>query len=215
FAMLDSYHDSKRESFNAAVAEYPPYLKTILPSVVRKAEFEVQFNRFEPFIASMYLYVTVFLLVLTSWLAGWKLLARTAFWVLCLTLGFHTLGLIARIYIQGRPPVTNLYSSAIFIAWAGVVFCVAIEGLYRNGVGSLCAAVIAFPSLIIAHYLAGSGDTMQMLQAVLDTNIWLATHVVVVTLGYTATFLAGVIAAVYILGASFTTKVADVNVRRT
>jgi ABC-type transport system involved in cytochrome c biogenesis permease subunit len=39
-----------------------------------------------------------------------------------------------------------------------------------------------------------------MLQAVLDTNIWLATHVVVVTLGYMATFLAGILACVYIIG---------------
>ena len=34
----------------------------------------------------------------------------------------HTLALVARIYISGRPPVTNLYSSAVFIGWAGVLF---------------------------------------------------------------------------------------------
>ena len=32
---------------------------------------------------------------------------------------------------------------------------------------------------------------MKILQAVLDTNFWLATHVVIITLGYAATFLAG------------------------
>jgi hypothetical protein len=31
--------------------------------------------------------------------------------------------------------------------------------------------------------LALGGDTMEMLRAVLDTNFWLATHVVVITLG--------------------------------
>ena len=36
-----------------------------------------------------------------------------------------------------------------------------------------------------------SGDTLEMMQAVLDTNFWLATHVTCVTLGYTATFVAG------------------------
>jgi ABC-type transport system involved in cytochrome c biogenesis permease subunit len=35
---------------------------------------------------------------------------------------------------------------------------------------------------------------MEMLRAVLDTNFWLATHVVVITLGYTATYGAGLLA---------------------
>ena len=34
-------------------------------------------------------------------------------------------------------------------------------------------------------------DTMPVLQAVLDTQFWLATHVITVTLGYAASFLAG------------------------
>ena len=32
-------------------------------------------------------------------------------------------------------------------------------------------------------FLAGDGDTMEMMQAVLDTKFWLATHVTTVTLG--------------------------------
>jgi cytochrome c biogenesis factor len=58
--------------------------------------------------------------------------------------------------------------------------------------------------LIIAHHLAGSGDTLEMLQAVLDTNIWLATHVVAITTGYSAMFLAGMLAIIYIVRGVFT-----------
>jgi ABC-type transport system involved in cytochrome c biogenesis permease subunit len=43
-----------------------------------------------------------------------------------------------------------------------------------------------------------------MMQAVLDTNFWLATHVVVVTLGYASTFVAGFLAIVYITRGVFT-----------
>jgi ABC-type transport system involved in cytochrome c biogenesis permease subunit len=43
-----------------------------------------------------------------------------------------------------------------------------------------------------------------MLQAVLDTNIWLATHVVVVTTGYSAMFLAGLLAILYVVRGLFT-----------
>jgi len=38
-----------------------------------------------------------------------------------------------------------------------------------------------------------------MMQAVLDSNFWLTTHVVTITIGYGATFLAGALAHVYIL----------------
>ena len=38
-----------------------------------------------------------------------------------------------------------------------------------------------------------------MMRAVLDSNFWLATHVVVITIGYGAMFLAGVLATIYIL----------------
>jgi ABC-type transport system involved in cytochrome c biogenesis permease subunit len=53
--------------------------------------------------------------------------------------------------------------------------------------------------LIIAHHLAEQGDTMEMMRAVLDSNFWLSTHVVAITIGYSSTFLAGTLAHVYIL----------------
>ena len=52
-----------------------------------------------------------------------------------------------------------------------------------------------------------TGDTMIMLRAVLDTNFWLATHVVIVTLGYAATFVAGIIGVIYVVRAVFTPHV--------
>jgi cytochrome c biogenesis factor len=51
---------------------------------------------------------------------------------------------------------------------------------------------------IIAHNLALGGDTMEMMRAVLDTNFWLATHVVTITIGYVATFVAGFLGMVFI-----------------
>jgi len=56
-------------------------------------------------------------------------------------------------------------------------------------------------NLIVAqHNLATDGDTMEMMRAVLDTNIWLATHVVIVNAGYSATFVVGALWIVCILG---------------
>jgi ABC-type transport system involved in cytochrome c biogenesis permease subunit len=71
--------------------------------------------------------------------------------------------------------------------------------LYRMGVGNIIATVAGFVTLLIAHLLAGDGDTFVVLQAVLDTQFWLATHVTCITLGYSTTFIAGILGVIYVL----------------
>ena len=66
------------------------------------------------------------------------------------------------------------------------------------------ASFAGFVTLVIAHNLSMGGDTMEMLSAVLDTNFWLTTHVVVVTLGYASTFMAGLLGIAYVLLGLFT-----------
>jgi len=131
-------------------------------------------------------------------------LRRGAFYLILLAGVVHTFGLGFRMYLEGRPPVTNLYSSAIFIGWGAMVLGVVLERIYRLGIGNVVAACAGFVTLLIAHNLALGGDTMEMLRAVLDTNFWLATHVVIVTLGYASTFVAGLLAVIYIFLGLFT-----------
>ena len=49
--------------------------------------------------------------------------------------------------------------------------------------------------------------------AVLDTQFWLATHVVCITLGYAATFVAGAIAVIYVLAGALT-RLIDARTRK-
>jgi ABC-type transport system involved in cytochrome c biogenesis permease subunit len=174
------------------------------PNAVKRSSFEFLFNRLQPFSQSMAIYVLAFLLACSSWLGWSRTLNRSAFFLLLLALAIHTFGLFSRMYLQERPPVTNLYSSAIFIGWGAVIVSLILERIYRDGIGAACAGAIGFVTLIIAHHLAGSGDTLEMLQAVLDTNIWLATHVVAITTGYSAMFLAGMLAIIYVVRGVFT-----------
>jgi cytochrome c-type biogenesis protein CcsB len=136
-------------------------------------------------------------------------LRRSTFWLIVLACVVHTCGLIFRMVLEGRPPVTNLYSSAIFIGWASVVLGLVLERIYRVGIGLIVASVVGFVTLVIAHNLALSGDTMEMMRAVLDTNFWLATHVVVITLGYASMFVAGLLAILYIILGLFTPLLAQ------
>jgi ABC-type transport system involved in cytochrome c biogenesis permease subunit len=107
-------------------------------------------------------------------------------------------------WLEGRPPVTNLYSSALFIGWGAATLCLILEAIFKNAIGSVAAGAIGFCTLLIAHHLALGGDTLEMMRAVLDSNFWLGTHVVVVTLGYASTFLAGFLAIIYIFRGLFT-----------
>ncbi len=195
----DAYHEGNVTLFNQQMNDLSSWMVTHEPRPTSRSAFEYVFNQLAPFYQAMGLYVLAFLLVCCSWLFGNRSLNTAAFYVLLLALAVHTFGLGSRMYLQGRPPVTNLYSSAIFIGWGTVIIGLILERIFRDGVGSACAAVIGFITLIIAHHLAGSGDTLEMLQAVLDTNIWLATHVVCITIGYSAMYFAGTLAAIYVV----------------
>ena len=204
-SILSAYHTKDTGAFNRALGEYHALLAEKITGWMNKVTFESLYNRADPFLICIALYVIVFVLACGSWLGWTGPLQRSAFWLTTIALGLHTVALIGRIYISGRPPVTNLASSAIFIAWGGVALALAIEYLWRNGIGSVSAAIVGFLSLLIADRLALSGDTMKVLVAVLDTNFWLATHVIVITLGYAAAFLAGMLAIIYVLRGVFTT----------
>ena len=209
--ILTAYQTQDPQKFNQAVAEYTLMLDTALPDVMSKARFEVIFNRLQPFYQGTVLYVLVFLLCAGALLLAGsknsslgKALGQSAIIVAALTFLLHSFGLGARVYLQGYAPVTNLYSSAVFIGWFCVGMGLFMEWLFKNNLGTLIAAVIGFTTLIIAHNLA-DGDTMQMMQAVLDSNFWLSTHVTTVTIGYSATFMAGLLAVLYILAGVYTT----------
>ena len=205
-AMGSAYRKGETNEFNRAVAGYRAWLEPKLPKETKKGRQEFYFNRVKPFLHATIIYIAAFVLACGGLLSGVaspglsESLRRSSFYLVLLAGAVHTFGLIFRMVLEGRPPVTNLYSSAIFIGWGVLVLGVILEGIFRVGLGNAMASVSGFVTLLIAHNLARGGtDTMAMLQAVLDTNFWLATHVVIVTLGYASTFAAGVLAIAYIV----------------
>jgi ABC-type transport system involved in cytochrome c biogenesis permease subunit len=203
-AMADAFKSGDVAGFNSALADYRAALVPNFIRVLAKARAEVFFNRMQPFYNAMVIYVLAGLLAIFSWFNLSETLRRAAVWLIALAFFIHTTGLIYRIVLQGRPPVTNLYSAAIFVGWGAVVLGLILEKFHKNGIGAVVSAGIGFITLIIAQNLALDGDTMEMLRAVLDTNFWLATHVVIVTLGYASTFVSGFLGLIYIVRGVFT-----------
>ena len=209
-AMVTAYRQHKPDDFNREVAAYRAWLELRFLGDLTKGSWEFYYNNIKPFLHATIIYIFAFILACGAILTSGttpnvsESLRRSALYLVILAGVVHTFGLVLRMALEGRPPVTNLYSSAIFIGWATMIIGIIIERIYRVGLGSLVASLAGFITLLIAHNLALGGDTMEMLRAVLDTNFWLATHVVVVTLGYAAAFFAGLLAIIYILLGIFT-----------
>ena len=201
-----AYRSGDAEQFNREVSELRERFIADFPDDISRVHYERVFNGLQPFYISMQLYVLIFLAVCISWLRWPKELAKAAFGVLVLAFLIHTFGLLSRMYIQGRPPVTNLYSSAVFVGWGAVLLGIFIEKFFKNGIGAAMASLVGFCTLIIAHHLAMTGDTLEMMRAVLDSNFWLATHVVIITFGYSAIFLAGALAILFVLLGVFSSR---------
>lgn len=198
--IFQAYADNDARAFNTAVSEYRASFdgRTLREFNATKVNFEAFFNQTTPFFLASLCYFFVCLASAGAWLGWTRVLNRTAFAMTVFTLGLHTAALIARIYISGRPPVTNLYTTAVFIGWGTVVLGVILEIVYRLGIGNVLAGATGFMTLLIAHFLGNDGDTFTQLQAVLDTQFWLATHVTTINLGYATTLLAGFLGIVFV-----------------
>ncbi len=193
-----AWRNEKAEEFNKLAGLFRADLaKRFAPEFV-KGDAESRFNAAQPFYSSTVLYALAFFLAVFSWLAWPVPLSRAAFWVTTVAWVATTVGIATRMWLEGRPPVTNLYSSALFVGWGSVGLCLLLEAIYRNAVASVAAGAIGFATLLIAHHLSLSGDTLEMMRAVLDSNFWLATHVIVITAGYSATFLAGFLGIIFV-----------------
>ncbi|MBI3418065.1 MAG: cytochrome c biogenesis protein CcsA [Verrucomicrobia bacterium] len=212
-ALATAYRQGKVDEFNFAVENYRAWLTEKFVPELKKGERESFFNNYSPFYRAMLIYIVAFLLGCASWFGWSETWRRSAVYLVSLALVIHTTALLFRMFLEGRPPVTNLYSSAIFIGWGAAVLGLVLERIFRDGVGAVVASFVGFVTLIIAHNLALGGDTMEMLRAVLDTNFWLATHVTTVTLGYASTFVAGFLATIYILRGVFTRTLSEATAK--
>ena len=215
--LINAAYDGRGEEFQERLSEYRnKYLDQVPQSELWNVEVEhYALNHLEPFHYCFVMYLVIIVVSLCSWLFLRAPMWQSAMLLTLLTFVIHTLGLLARMLVMDRPPVTNLYASAVFIGWGAVLLCLLLEWLYKNGLGLLTAGFVGAATAYIAKFLAADGDTMEKLQAVLDTNFWLAIHVTTVTLGYTATFVGGMLGVFWILRSVFTPTYSDADAKET
>lgn len=171
------------------------------PDRARKLKMEVRYNKLDLFYRAEMTYGMAFLAAMLSLLWRRRWVYVLAIGLVGLALVPHSAGILARMAIMGRPPVTNLYATFIFVSWVCVVLGLVVEFLQRNRLGIITASASGLALLLTSARFAADGDTMGVVVAVLDSNFWLATHVVCISIGYAGCCAAGLIGHVYLLQA--------------
>jgi cytochrome c-type biogenesis protein CcsB len=192
-ALVGAYEQRDRPSIGSAAAALNARLAGLAPDAyptARDLRLEVQYNRTKPFRISWMLYLLAFLLLLTSLPLASRVLGWTGLALALVAFVLHSYGMVLRSLISGRPPVTNMYESVIFVAWGAVLFALLFEIAYRARYFAACASALAVVSLILAESVPILDASIAPLVPVLRDNFWLTTHVLTITLGYAAFFLA-------------------------
>ncbi len=157
-----------------------------------------------------FLYALVFFLMgtlaaLGMWTLGASRAGRVFSWItLAVTvagLGYCVTAITKRCIIMQRPPVGNLYDTIIFIATTVVFLALIIEWMTRRRFALGIAPILGTALIVLArrYELGDAKDHMDPLVAVLDSNFWLTTHVITITLGYSAGLLSAFLSAGFVL----------------
>jgi len=215
--LFRAYQQGDQAAFDQAAQVFRQVIHDRLPGDrdLKWIDLEVRKNDLNPFVRARVFYVLAFLFALGALFTRSETepasrVSTVLRWIACglctLALVPHTAGLIMRVLIMGRPPVTNLYGTFVFVAWASALLGLIAERIQRNVMGVLAGAFAGVALLLISGYFAADGDTMGKVVAVLSSNFWLTTHVMVITLGYAGCVLAGLIGHAYLIGACITPR---------
>ncbi|MGJ8656876.1 MAG: cytochrome c biogenesis protein [Akkermansiaceae bacterium] len=118
---------------------------------------------------------------------------------------FTVAGIVHRSWIMDRSPIGTLYDTMPFIVGAGLLLLLMIEWIHKKGI--LLGVAICFGVAVLflakSFEISDARDQMDPLVAVLKSNYWLSTHVVMITLGYMGGIVAACISHFYIIGRVF------------
>lgn len=217
----EAYRHQDATAFSNAVQRCQTWLGEHPAAEYRtnKIQTEWHYNAWAPLYQATVLYLMAFFLTIVGWLFWPRVWNRTATGVLLVALAVHLVAIVMRVIISGRPPVTNLYSSFVFVPAVGVAALMIVERMTRLGIANLLAAIAGAAALLWAWSMTVSdqnatGDTFTVMEAVLDTQFWLSTHVIMICLGYGGTIAAGLLGAGYLVGGILTRAVNDQRERR-
>ncbi len=196
-----------RADFGAFERELGRFHGLVVPLARQRGEYdkvglEVTYHKLGLLSKAQVMFVMAFVLAAILWL---KPKSRVLYGLTSLSVALPTIlltiAIVMRCMIRGRPPVSTLYETLLFVTAVGSVTALIAELITRQRVALSAAALLGMIGLFVAngYEMLDKRDTMPTLVAVLDTNFWLATHVTAITVGYSAGMLAALLASLYLI----------------
>ncbi|MFA7382893.1 MAG: c-type cytochrome biogenesis protein CcsB [Desulfurivibrionaceae bacterium] len=98
----------------------------------------------------------------------------------------------------GYAPLSNMYESLVFFAWATAMFYLGLEWKYKNRILGAFSMPFAYLSMAYASFSSQFGKEIKPLVPALQSN-WLIAHVVTCFVGYAAFAVACGLGFMYLL----------------
>jgi cytochrome c-type biogenesis protein CcsB len=170
-------------------------LRALSPSIYpteQQVRLEYFYNHFEAFYRAIWCYgIALVILIAAHFRKRGRGLQTIGVSVAILGLLFQAAGIVMRCLIAGRPPVTNMYESIIWVSFAVSFFGMVFFARYRAQVYLLAALPVTLIALLLVHQMPiAMPSSIDPLVPVLRDNFWLTIHVLTITLSYAAFALA-------------------------
>ena len=193
--MMRAYQQGDAFTLGSAARQLRENLRALSPSIYpqdRQLSLEYFYNHFEGFYRAIWFYGFGFLALLIAHLRKRGFALRNFGLALAvLGLAFHGSGIVMRCMIGGRPPVTNMYESIIWVSFAVSFFGMIFFARYRTLIYPLAALPVTLIALLLVHQMPiAMPSNIDPLVPVLRDNFWLTIHVLTITLSYAAFALA-------------------------
>ncbi len=223
--VLKSYMNNEQGEFEAqsqkAVEVVTSQISNWESGVKTTLNAEIIYNRMRPFLWAWVLYLIAALVWIVPIMSK-KEKQRKTFTNLGLALTYsgvlvHIFGFILRMIVSGRPPVSNMYESIVWVSFGCFVFATYLYVKTKQPVVMSTASALAAICLIAADAAPAAMDPgIHTLVPVLRSNAWLTIHVLTITLSYAAFALSlgiGNVALYHYIrgGAGSNKKIFDLN----
>jgi len=194
-ALAQAYVAHDNFEFNRRSGQLRESLRQLNPAVYpsdRMLKMEYFLSHLKPFDWAAWLYAIGFVgLLVASSPSGGKSARLLGLGCALAGVAFQAGGIALRCIIAGRPPVTNMYESVIWVSFGTMAFGLAFFLRYRALTYLLAALPVSLASLFLLRLLpVAMPAAIDPLVPVLRDNFWLTTHVLTITLSYAAFALA-------------------------
>jgi cytochrome c-type biogenesis protein CcsB len=194
--MAQAYTGGKSFDFSVSAARLRKALRDLNPAVYptdSMLTLEYTYNHLRAFYWAVALYAVAFIVLLIANASKGKAKFLTALGLTLAGAGVltHATGIAMRCVIAGRPPVTNMYESVVWVSFGVMIFSLIFLLRYRALTYLLAALPVALTCLLLVQQLpVAMPESIDPLVPVLRSNYWLTIHVLTITLSYAAFALA-------------------------